>query len=289
MAATDIALLVPWAEYHLSQSPWPGTWGFNPTIVRIPDDSGDAHAGKWLCNLRCANYHLPGSGAQENSTESKSGVAKRIRNRNWLLELDPKNGWNPKHAVEVLDRSGYANAAPSTYVLGYEDLRLAGSPSDGLIASATAMATNEHGVLEIVVLDLDDDYQIEGVQPLRGAWSERHQKNWMPFLGGTCGRWLYSPQDGIVHDRSGRLARVHRRGPKHRVPLVAEPWGQSVGRAQPTSFRHGALDVQMLPSRHRVTPPRQTPLDLRGGTQLVPVPEIGPDRFLGLVHACQIG
>jgi hypothetical protein len=30
-------------------------------------------------------------------------------------------------------------------------------------------------------------------------------------------------------------------------------------------------------------------LELRGGTQLIAVPELGLERYLGLVHLCQIG
>jgi hypothetical protein len=264
-------------------------WGFNPTIVRVPDDSGDAHAGKWLCNLRCANYHLPGSSAQSNSTGSRSGVANRIRNRNWILELDPADGWNPIADTEVGDRSEYAARvkargpnAPSAHVLGYEDLRLAWSPEDGLIASATTMTCNEDGVLEIAVLDLDDEYQISGVQPLRGPWSDRHQKNWMPMLGDSRVRWLYSPE-GCVHDRDGRLTHARRRIEAPKMLMTAP-----ASAAKATTFKHGAQSVQLMPGRARVAPPRQTPLNLRGGTQLVPVPELGADRYLGIVHACQI-
>jgi hypothetical protein len=291
VAAIDIAELAPWSEYRLPACPWPGFWGFNPTILRVPDDSGDVHAGAWLCVQRCANYHLPGSGAQGNSTSSHNGVAQRIRNRNWLLELDP-DGWQAVSDVEICDRSVYAQAAaargpnaPSAHVLGYEDLRLAWSKADGLVASATTMTCNEKGVLELAVLDLGDDYQIEGVQPLRGPWSERHQKNWMPMLGGDRVRWLYSPEDGGVHDRDGRVCGVHRRVPR---AATSVPVSRAQVKAHSTSFQHGAQHVQIMPARHKVTPPRQTPLALRGGTQLVPVPEVGADRYLGLVHACHV-
>jgi hypothetical protein len=287
--AVDIAELVPWKEFRLPASPFPGTWGFNATIVRVPD--GDhPHAGKWLCNLRCANYHLPGSGAQQNSTGAQNGVSSRIRNRNWILTLDPDSGWSPICDVEVTDRSAYASARGAEgRVLGYEDLRLAWSPTDGLIASATAMLCNTDGVLEIVVLDLDESLQIENVQPLRGPWSERHQKNWMPILGGQNVRWLYSPEDGGIHDRDGRTARTHRRIaiPRNEKSMIAPEHVRA--HQATTAFTHGSIGVQLLPTRQRVSPPRQTPLELRGGTQLVPVPELGADRYLGLAHACRVG
>jgi len=291
MNAPAISDLVPWREFILPRSPWENTWAFNPSIVRIPDDADHPHAGAWLCNLRCANYHLPGSAVQENSTHSQNGVARRIRNRNWMLVLDPAT-WRAVDAVEVCDRSEYASSrnAASGHVLGYEDLRLAYSDSDGLIASATTMICNSDGVLEIAVLDLDDEYQIESVQPLRGSWSGRHQKNWMPILPGSGAngehvRWLYSPEDGGVHDRSGRMIREHRRVP---VPQKTSMIAPDHVRAHATSFQHGAIGVSLLPSRQRVAPPRQTPLDLRGGTQLIPAPEAGPDRWLGLVHGCRV-
>ena len=287
MAAIDVGSLVPWREFRLPASPFQGTWGFNPSIVRVPDDSGDAHAGKWLCVMRCANYHLPGSGAQGNSTHSENGVAQRIRNRNWIMELD-EQAWSPRDAREIVDRSSYASGrtAQSGHILGYEDLRLAWSPCDGLVASATTMVCNSDGVLEIAALDLDDDYQIEAVQPLRGSWSGRHQKNWMPILGGDCVRWLYSPEDGGVHDRDGRVIKEHRRVALPQQTSLIAP--EHV-RAHATSFQHGAIGVQLLPSRTQVRPPRQTPLSLRGGTQLVPVPEVGRDRYLGLAHGCHVG
>jgi hypothetical protein len=299
MAAVAIDDFAPWREFRLPSSPFEDTpWAFNPTIVRVPD--GDhAHAGQWIVNLRCANYHLPGSGIQGNSTGSRSGVANRIRNRNWALVLDPDRGWNAIDHAEVIDRSDIATAiatrgpnGPSSHVLGYEDLRLAWSPRDGLIASGTTMSCNEQGVLEIAVLDLDGDLSIANVQPLRGPWSERHQKNWMPFLGHPSGdvRWLYAPQDGGVHDRDGRLCATHRRAPLPDVPRASMVAPQHVrdSMAKATHFQNGAMGVAILASRQRVAPPRQTPLDLRGGTQLVPVPEAGADRYLGLVHAARV-
>jgi hypothetical protein len=147
-------------------------------------------------------------------------------------------------------------------------------------------------VLEIAVLELGGAYQINAVQPLRGPWSGRHQKNWMPMLGGDRVRWLYSPQDGGIHDRDGRIVPAHRRIANLRAQansMIAPAHVRAqANRASATSFQHGAQNVQIMPARHRVTPPRQIPLDLRGGTQLVPVPELGADRWLGFVHGCHV-
>ena len=282
---TPIADLAPWKIHRLPPSPWPGTWGFNPSIVRIPDDATGPHAGKWLCVIRCANYHLPGS--------TSSHPAQRIANRNWLLELDSSNDWRSVFDCEIRERVPVRVSGTSTHVLGYEDLRLAWSPQDGLIASATSMAHNETGTLEIVVLELDEGYQIRSAQPLRGPWSDRHQKNWMPILGGPSVRWLYSPQGGAVRERSSSDPDpdpVPVPDPDLRI-LPGPGRDRERGRRRP----HAQANVTIRPGpipparRQATASPRNTPLALRGGTQLVPVPELGPDRYLGLVHACEIG
>jgi hypothetical protein len=285
----DIAELVPWRVHALPSSPWASTWAFNPTIVRIPDNAAHAHAGAWLVNMRCANYHLPGSGAQANSTGSTSGAAKRIENRNLLLVMDPET-WAPVEKIELRDRvPPYRRSA--AHVLGYEDLRLAYTRADGLVATATTMQCSSEETLEIAVLQIDGDFAISSVQPLRGEWSGRHQKNWMPYVGDDEAelRLLYSVEEGGVHDRGGRVFPSH--GKKYRNTIavpVPSPQGKRPGRvahAQPTNFQHGACSVQIMGGRSAIARPRSTQLSLRGGTQLV---SIGNDRYLGLAHGAQI-
>lgn len=289
MTAAAISDLVPWREVALPASPWESFWAFNPTILRVPDDADSTHAGSWLCNLRCASYHLPGSGAQRNSTESPGAVARRIENRNLVAVLDPST-WEAIQTYELHDRvPPYRRSA--AHVLGYEDLRLAYTKADGLIATATTMQCSSDGTLEIAVLEIDDDLEVTSVQPLRGDWSGRHQKNWMPYVGDDTAelRLLYSVEEGGVHDRGGRLVPLH--GRKYEIAkAIIAPVPTAGGRRSQAglpmaSFQNGSMTVQIMAGRSRVAPPRQTQLTLRGGTQLV---SIGGDLYLGLAHGCRL-
>ncbi len=314
-AFSDIAL---WAVHSLGESPYPNYWTMNPSILRTPDSDG----GRWLCSVRCSNYHMPGS-----TFAKRPKNVTKIHNRNLLLELDPAT-WRVVKTSEISDRTGDKNKGTWNGA-GFEDLRLvwvAGAARGReLCALASAMRPDAEagGVNEICLLELelgevpasrsdgsqrsvvgevpasrsDGDVAIVAATPLRGSWSNQHQKNWSPFQGESMPRILYSPLDGGVHDRSGRIVPTHdplsldAHGNVFRSAFVAEqPEPQD---ALPTNLKHGAIEVQLS---RRFSPPANgskpkigpVRLALRGGTQLVNVPSNGESRWIGLAHGCRI-
>ena len=167
--------LAPWRVYSLGNSP------FENRVVLQPERDPhtgprSAGGGRWLCSIRMSNYHMPGS---RPDTDPPKGP---IRNRNLMVELDPST-WRPIRTVEMFDHSIEGKRGTWTGA-GFEDLRLAWTDS-GLCAIASAMRPNPDtgGVVEVVVLDLDSDYQIIKATPLRGTWSAQHQKNWQAYQG----------------------------------------------------------------------------------------------------------
>jgi hypothetical protein len=236
--------------------------------------------GRWLCSIRCANYHLPGS------TLAPDVKPERLRNRNLMVTLDPET-WRITDAVEMIDLDAARGAWRSDRGFGFEDLRLAWTERDGLFAIGNSLALNDTGTLEICRLALDADFQIVGCEALRGSsWSAGHQKNWSPMQYEHSARFLYSPLEGGIHDRNGRMV------PTHKAPAIAdedpiEPeTARPADRGRPIHHNNGAIEVIVGPNRggHRATP-RKAALSLRGGTQLLP---IGDGRWLGLAHGCRV-
>ena len=264
------AELAPWTTHSLGASPFEGFWPFNPSVVRTPD-------GRWLCSIRLANYHLPGSGAQPARDVGP------VRNRILLATLDPAT-WQATRVVEVIDRSGVVGVwAPA---LGFEDLRLVWCMTSkgklGLCATASAMRL-ETNLLEIVLLEIDEDTaSIETATPLRGPWSKAHQKNHSPYAydADSDGKFraLFSVLGGGVHDRSGRIVPCH-------APLALEPAPQPRGPSHVT-LRNGAMDVSIRSGVALPIAPVHARLALRGGSQLV---RVEPGRWLGIAHGCIVG
>ena len=258
------AELAPFTVHSLGESPFPGFWSFNPSVVRTPD-------GKWLCSVRCANYHLPGSTIQP---ARKAGP---VRNRNVMLEID-RDGWRVTRSVEITDRSSQRHPPIWNAALGFEDLRLVYTAEDGLCATASAMRADD-GTLEIVLLKLDEDYQIKATTPLRGGWSGSHQKNWSPFAGADSFFALYSVLGGGVHDRDGRITPLH---DALALPAVSHKGPHA------TQINNGSMEIRI--SHGRTIRPNEPPVEprlaLRGGTQLVYVDD---GRWLGLAHGCLVG
>ena len=257
------AELAPWEVHSLGASPFPGYWCFNPSILRTPD-------GRWLCAIRCANYHLPGSGAAPARDPGP------VRNRILLMTLDPAT-WQATRVVEVIDRTGVMGVwAPA---LGFEDLRLVWTQTSkgrpGLCATASAMRLDT-SMLEIVLLEINEaTASIEVAQPLRGAWSKQHQKNWAPYHDAPEFRALFSVLGGGVHDRSGRVVPTY-------PPIALEPTNAPRGPSHVT-MRNGAMEVSIRSGQVKPPAPAHTRLALRGGSQLAPI-ESG--RWLGIAHGC---
>jgi glycosyltransferase involved in cell wall biosynthesis/predicted GH43/DUF377 family glycosyl hydrolase len=166
------------AEIRLDVSPaWPQ---FNPTIAQADDG--------YRLIVRTANYRLR-DGRYEFLTDEHV-----IRTVNYLVKLGDDlavTGIEP-----LLDGSdGPPHFAAS--VRGYEDLRLV-SVGGRWFASATVRDRNPDERCEIALLGLDQA-TIESVRLLRGPSADRHEKNWMPFIGPEGGlRFLYGCDPTIV-------------------------------------------------------------------------------------------
>lgn len=282
MAIAALSDLAHWAVYSLGESPFPGTWCFNPSVLATPD-------GRWLCSVRCSNYHMPGSTFAARMKQVK------VSNRNLLLELEPKT-WRVLAAHELVDATDGKKLGTWSGA-GFEDLRLIWSDALGVSAIGSAMRPDfeSGGVNEIVSLELDDEYQIVKATPLRGSWSTQHQKNWSPFQGEPEPRMLYSPLDGGIHDLSGRLVATHDplsldEDAALQDRVIESPAMPGIG-GVPTRVQHGAIEVQInrrtMPREVMEHKPTQVRLALRGGTQLVR-PRDGDDVWLGIAHGCRI-
>lgn len=261
--------IAPWKRFPLGPAPWPGFWAFNPSVLRRAD-------GQWLCSVRCANYHLPGSTIQASS-------AIPLVNRNVIAELDPDDNWRVSSLIEMTDLDAKRGAYRSSRTFGFEDLRLV--ENDGaLCAIANTMVLNDHGTLEIARLALDAEYQIVGVFALRGSsWQNQHQKNWSPYQRSTTFEALYSVSEGGIHDLNGRIVQTHKTPDALADDPVFEPIKDP--RRTRSNYTAGATHVQIGPARHRTPPPKQKAFKLRGGSQLI---EVDDKTWLGIGHGCHV-
>ena len=121
--------------------------------------------------------------------------------------------------MRELDEAPRSKSAPC---LGYEDMRLfwarkprrspgeASSPNQpgqadeegelqGIACALMLNIKHNGGVAEQVLLRFDESYNIIAATPLRGAWSMRAQKNWMPFdARGLPSSGSATPKGGAV-------------------------------------------------------------------------------------------
>lgn len=142
---------------------------FNPSICSV----GEQRA----LVLRRANYRLDG---RRYVIDDPEGT---ITTQNFLLRLG--DGFQPDDIRPIEPATGpdTPHLAPRHPfpVRGYEDLRLV-RWRDRWWASATVRDTTPEGVCEMALLQLDEAGRILHETLLRGDWSGRHQKNWMPFV-----------------------------------------------------------------------------------------------------------
>lgn len=144
----------------------------SPFVPTNPSIHSDPRTGRLRMIIRCPNYRISNGRYITPRDEI-------IRTRNFMVELSEELSVTSHH--EMIDR----DPTPRTNfpVHGYEDCRLF-QHGDALYATATVcdFAEPPHvGQREIVLLRLDPkSYDVLSATPLRGRWSERHQKNWMP-------------------------------------------------------------------------------------------------------------
>jgi hypothetical protein len=109
---------------------------------------------------------------------------------------------------------------------------------------------------------------------------------------------LYSPLEGGVHTRTGRIVPVHEPihvdNPFQPAPPPKSAFDAHPLRQLPTKFDHGALEVTIRrgPDRRNYREPQAqrthgVRLALRGGSQLIQT-DRDVDRWLGLAHGCRV-
>lgn len=277
--------LIPWKVTDISLRPFKGMWSMNPSIH---------FDGKlWRCVLRCTDYAMPG-GVTIRSDKAKPGQS---RTKNAMVIFDPRS-WKAAEIYKMREQDDLSRASSGS--VGYEDIRIFRTDSDGLqgIAAALHLKRSDRGkqVAEQVLLSFDDRYDIVEAQPIRGAWSATSQKNWVPFDHCESPRFLYSIDKGTMFDDRGELsARDARAWLSTRVRRSNGPDDEEVQRAQERAeeVEHNrAREVKRRENtrdRRKRPPPQKTPDTatgghdgLRGGSQLV---RVGDDAWLGIGHA----
>ncbi len=254
---------IPWSAHEIEIAPPPSYWAFNPSVIRTPD-------GRWLCAVRCANYHLdadaggkatvPVAGPVSPSGEPLAPVPlgrvmpKTVYNRSFMVTLDPRS-LRAIADVEMHELDGLPRVP--VIIRGYDDVRLTWTAQDGLTAIANVAHFRTEQWREMCALKLDERYQIVDATPLRGSWSDNHQKNWTPFVGTSQLRMLFSVERGGIHTRTGQILKPR---PRH------------VTEVDPTIGTHPSIYA----GAEKIT--------LRGGTQLIRIAPHPNGRWLALAH-----
>lgn len=272
--------ILPWNVTNISWRPFPGFFSFNPSIHFDPT------IGLWRCLMRNADYSAPHGIVQANMR--KGG---RIQTRNVMAVLDPDT-WRAASLYEMHEHDGLARNAQAS-AQGFEDLRLFRTERDGLVAIATAMMLRPapEQKQEMVLLRLDDEYNVIAAEPIRGPWNDVPQKNWAPFDGALGIQFLYSIERGIVFNAQG---------PVISPVIVPAPLPAKVVTDRSGGIRYnGGVETRMItkprpmeradgtnsmPREVRAVKSDWSSPGLRGGSQLI---AIGDDRWLGIGHKMQ--
>ena len=266
-------LVAPWRVENLSLRPFPGFYSFNPSI----HFDGDA----WRVMMRNADYHAPNGVV---IAQRKGG---RVTTRNALVTLDPKT-WQPIASREVAELDGLLRFDSSS--MGFEDVRLFRTEADGLLGLATTMQLRRDQKQEMVILRFSGEGDVCEALPIRGAWSDTPQKNWMPFDGAIGPRFLYSIEREIVFDASGPISGKHLPARE----LASVPATPPAAPAHQLRY-NGGVETRLSPRTVRMArageegapkapqaakTPGWATSGLRGGSQLL---SLG-DRWLGIGH-----
>jgi tetratricopeptide (TPR) repeat protein len=133
------------------------------------------------CIVRTVNYRIV-RGAY--LTPAGDGV---ICTRNFFLSLDAD--LKTTGAVELVDQTDLTRTAFPIH--GFEDARLFQWEGTWW-ATATVCDLTLEGKREIALLQLDPKGAVVRASPLRGPWSDRAQKNWMPVVDEADVRFVYA-------------------------------------------------------------------------------------------------
>lgn len=272
--------LIPWEVADLSLRPYKHFFSFNPSLKRDGD--------RWLCVLRCADYHMNADGE---TIRGKKATPGEVRTKNAMVVLDPLT-WQPLEIYKIKEYDNYPRARSSS--IGYEDVRLFRTQRGGLqgIAASFHLRRDQLArkpVAEQVLLTFDENFDVVDALPLRGSWSSAHQKNWAPFDDVAEPRFLYSIDEGPLLGARGALV-----GAEARV-RPSERWGIDGARSAKKARACERAGEALHEKSQRSTGTRRRRLDLsdlttgstplRGGTQLV---RVGEDAWLGVGHAMKL-
>ncbi len=284
----NIENLVPgWRIENVSLRPFPGFYSFNPSV------SYDGES--WRMVMRNADYCAPFGVVKANM--AKGG---RCTTRNVIVELDSVT-FKPIGAAEMLERDGLKKYQASC--MGYEDMRLFWTVKDGPMGIATTMQLSDTPKQEIVTCRFDESWGIVDVRPIRGAWSEAPQKNWVPYEGVLSPRFLYSIERGLLFSEDGPIdldmgsERKPSTEPAAKTPAVQRTAQQAPPRPpNPTVKYNGSVETRLSPRLSSPIVPdtgmatrltaRPIKYDwsspgLRGSSQLV---EVSDGVWLGIAH-----
>jgi len=120
-----------------------------------------------------------------------------------MLEFDQT--WRVCSVTEIKDVSGILKNDDGFRAHGFEDCRLVQAADGGFFASASVRNLNPdlawqcstYGSVEMAVLELNESWEITGVDVIRDFGIGCIQKNWMP-ISGKDRSWVYTCDPTIV-------------------------------------------------------------------------------------------
>lgn len=202
-------------------SPERGWRASNPSIY--------CDGGRVRCVVRTVNYRIVNGSYVTPPADVVQGEGpyagwQVIRTRNFLLDLD--SDLRTTRAVELVDATGEARTGYPVH--GFEDARLFAWRGRWW-ATATVCDFTEDGAREVALLEIEDAGAVTHAQALRGPWSDRAQKNWMPIVDGDVLRFLYATHPTMP------LELIHSDDRQHRImhaPNAALEHGRLRGGSQ---------------------------------------------------------
>ncbi len=254
-----ITELFPYAERQLPGGNSEGFFRFNPSI--------HFDGKRWRCVVRSCNWKDYGR-----------GVAKVV-SRNIVFDLNDID-LEPLYSTVVRDLDE-TDRYPTSHG-GFEDLRL--FSSDGkLWALATTSQLRRETQQEMALLELDEEYQIVKVTPLRGEWSGVAQKNWTPFNDVSPPRYLYSIDGGICIPSDKALCLRHNMSETYSESDKSA--GQTFYSKSPNASCVETREIGRRGVRKIGSGINWAPSGLRGGSQLIKV--VG-GVWLGVGHDVKV-
>lgn len=135
------------------------------------------------CIVRAVNYRR--------FPRSWTALEDEVRTRNFIVTFDEE--WNQIGTVEMTDRAERMRSR-LPWPRGYEDCRPFRLGEQNFCI-ATVCDTNDAGVQEMALLQLDENYAVVTAEILRGPWTTKRQKNWVPIVKGNEIFFLYAIRD----------------------------------------------------------------------------------------------